>query len=231
MTPFLDREQAGWMLVDRLRDHGACAGSKERPLVLAIPRGGVVVGAILARGLAADLDVVLARKLRAPRQPELALGAVSETGEVYLNHFAEAMSDIGEAWIAGERKRQMAEIERRRAMVRAVRPQAPIRGRTVILTDDGLATGATMIAALRTVRAAGPARIVVALPVASPERLPAIEALCDRVECLVIPDDFLAVGQFYRCFDEVTDDTVVALLREYGSAATPWLGQPAAVGA
>ena len=231
MTTFLDREQAGWMLVDRLRDHGIGAGSKERPLVLAIPRGGVVVGAILARGLAADLDVVLARKLRAPRQPELALGEVVEIHLAGLGDGAEAMSDIGEAWIAGERKRQLAEIERRRALVRAVRPQVPIRGRTVILTDDGLATGATMIAALRTVRGACPERIVVALPVASPERLPAIEALCDRLECLLAPADFLAVGQFYRCFEEVTDDTVVALLREYGSAATPWLGRPATVGA
>lgn len=228
-TTFLDREQAGWMLVARLRDHGIGAGCTTRPLVLAIPRGGVEVGAVIARGLAADLDVVLARKLRAPGQPELALGAVSETGEVFLNHFAAALSDAGEAWIGAERQRQMAEIERRRAMVRAVRPAAPVAGRTVIVTDDGLATGATMIAALRTVRAAGPERVVVALPVASPDRLPAIEPLCDRLECLLEPAGFLAVGQYYASFEEVTDDRVVALLRDYGSAATPWTGRPAAV--
>lgn len=220
--PFLDREQAGWMLVARLRDRGFPPPSDARPLVLAIPRGGVEVGAVLARGLAADLDVVLSRKLRAPEQPELALGAVSESGEVFLNHFARSMTDVGEAWIAAETKRQTAEIARRRAMYRKVRPQASIAGRTVIVTDDGLATGATMIAALKTVRAAGPDRIVVALPVAPPDRLPAIEALCDRLECLQKPGDFLAVGQFYRSFEEVTDERVVVLLREFGMASTPW---------
>jgi len=227
-STFLDREQAGWMLVARLRDRGLSSPTTERPLVLAIPRGGVEVGAVLARGLAADLDVVLARKLRAPHQPELALGAVSEGGEVYLNHFAAALTDAGESWIEAERTRQMAEIARRRAMFRAVRPQAPIAGRTVIVTDDGLATGATMIAALRTVRAAGLARLIVALPVAPADRLTAIEPLCDRVECLQQPRDFLAVGQFYRSFDEVTDDRVVELLRDFGSASSRWVEQPEA---
>lgn len=230
MSPvtFHDREHAGWLLVERLRDEGATAAAPARPLVLAIPRGGVEVGAALARGLAADLDVVLARKLRAPDQPELALGAVSEDGVVHLNHFAAALTDVGDAWIEAERKRQLGEIERRRAMYRVVRPQAPIGGRTVILTDDGLATGATMIAALRTVRAARPARLIVALPVAPADRLAAIEPLCDQLECLEQPRDFLAVGQFYRSFDEVTDDRVVELLREFGSASTRWMVEPAA---
>jgi len=230
-VPFHDREHAGWLLVERLRDEGAAAAAPTRPLVLAIPRGGVEVGAALARGLAADLDVVLARKLRAPDQPELALGAVSEDGVVHLNHFAAALTDVGDAWIEAERKRQLGEIERRRAMYRAVRPQAPIGGRTVILTDDGLATGATMTAALRTVRAARPARLVVALPVGSPDRLAAVEAACDRLVCLLRPAEFVAVGQFYRSFDQVTDERVVALLGDYGSAATTWKAQAAAVGA
>lgn len=227
-STFLDREQAGWMLVTRLRERGLPAPSVARPLVLAIPRGGVEVGAVLAHGLAGDLDVVLARKLRAPHQPELALGAVSEGGEVYLNHFAAAMTDAGEAWIEAERTRQMGEIARRREMYRAVRPQAPIAGRTVIVTDDGMATGATMIAALRTVWAAEPARLIVALPVAPADRLAAIEPLCDQLECLQQPRDFLAVGQFYRSFEEVTDDRVVELLRQFGSASSRWLEQPAA---
>lgn len=227
---FVDREQAGWMLVSRLRERGLGGPTKSRPLVLAIPRGGVEVGAALAHGLAADLDVVLARKLRAPHQPELALGAVSEGGEVYLNHFAAAMTDAGESWIEAERGRQMAEIARRRAMFRAVQPQAPIAGRTVIVTDDGLATGATMIAALRTVRAAEPARLIVALPVAPADRLAAIEPLCDQLECLQQPQDFLAVGQFYRSFDEVTDDRVVELLRDFGSASSRWVEKPVTAG-
>ena len=214
---FADRAEAGGMLVERRRGE-----SLEKPLVLAIPRGGVEVGAALARGLGAELDVVLSRKLRAPHQPELALGAVSENGEVYLNHFASAMTDAGDAYIEGERQRQLAEITRRKTMFRAVRPQAPIAGRTVILTDDGIATGATMIASIRTVRAAGAKWVVVAVPVGSPERLAAIRSLCDRLVCLEEPTAFWAIGQFYRDFEQVEDSRVVELLRDYGLPATKW---------
>jgi len=214
---FADREEAGWMLVERLRGEAL-----EKPLVLAIPRGGVEVGAVLARGLGAELDVVLSRKLRAPHQPELALGAVSETGEVYLNHFASAMTDAGDAYVEAERKRQMAEIERRRGLVRAVRPQAPIAGRTVIVTDDGIATGATMIAALHSVRAAGARTIIVAVPVAAPDRIDAIRPLCDRVVCLQEPEAFWAIGQFYRDFEQVADERVLDLLRDFGRPETKW---------
>lgn len=219
--PFIDREQAGWLLVARLRDAGHLAAGAGRPLVLAIPRGGIEVGAVLARGIGGDLDVVLARKLRARVQPELALGAVAEDGRVHLNSFAATMTGDGEAWIEAERVRQLGEIARRREMYRAVRPQVPIAGRTVIVVDDGLATGATMIAALHAVRAAGPTRIVVALPVAPPDRLRAIERLCDEVECLERPADFVAVGQYYQSFDQVTDERVVVLLREHASAPAP----------
>jgi putative phosphoribosyl transferase len=215
MRIFADREEAGWMLVERLRDT-----TRMNPLVLAIPRGGVEVGAALARGLGAELDVVLSRKLRAPHQPELALGAVSEDGDVYLNHFANAMTDAGDTYIEAERQRQLAEIARRRKLVRGVRPQAEIAGRTVILTDDGLATGATMIAALHTVRAAGAREIIVAVPVGAPERIDAIRPLCDRVECLQEPEAFWAIGQFYRSFEQVEDERVVELLRDYGLPRT-----------
>lgn len=222
---FTDREEAGWMLVERLRAEGVggpVRGETEKPLVLAIPRGGVEVGAVLARGLGAEFDVVLARKLRAPHQPELALGAVSETGEVYFNQFATAMSEAGEAYVEAERKRQLGEIARRREMYRAVRPQAPVAGRTVILTDDGVATGATMIAALNTVKAGGAKWIVVAVPVGAPERLDAIRPLCDRLVCLEEPQAFWAIGQFYRDFSQVEDARVVELLRDYGLPATKW---------
>ncbi len=222
---FTDRAEAGWMLVERLRAAGLAASRRaaaDRLLVLAIPRGGVEIGAVLARGLGADLDVVLSRKLRAPRQPELALGAVAEDGHVYLNHFASAMTDAGDAFIEAERTRQMAEISRRREMYRAVRPQVPVAGRTVIITDDGIATGATMIAALHTVRAGGAREIVVAVPVASPDRLDAIRASCDRVVCLHEPAAFWAIGQFYRDFEQVEDERVVELLRDYGMPATKW---------
>ena len=214
---FADREEAGWMLVERLRGEAL-----EKPLVLAIPRGGVEIGAVLARGLGAELDVVLSRKLRAPHQPELALGAVSESGEVYLNHFASAMTDAGDAYVEAERQRQLAEIERRRALIRAVRPQAPIAGRTVIVTDDGVATGATMIAALHTVRAAGARKIIVAVPVAAPDRIDALRPLCDRIVCLQEPEAFWAIGQFYRDFAQVEDERVLELLRDFGRPETKW---------
>ena len=222
---FTDREEAGWMLVERLRAEGLNGprrGETERPLILAIPRGGVEIGAVLARALGAELDVVLSRKLRAPQQPELALGAVSETGEVYLNQFATALSETGEAYVAAERTRQLAEIARRRELYRAVRPPAAVAGRTVILTDDGIATGATMIAAIRTVRAAGAKWIVVAVPVGSPERLNEIRPLCDRLVCLEAPQAFWAIGQFYRDFTQVEDDRVVELLSAYGRPVTKW---------
>ena len=214
---FTDRDEAGWMLVERLRGQ-----SLDKPVVLAIPRGGVEVGAAIARGLVCELDVVLSRKLRAPHQPELALGAVSEDGDVYLNHFASAMTDVGDAYIEAERTRQLAEIGRRRTMFRAVRPQADVRDRTVILTDDGIATGATMIAALHTVRAAGAKEIIVAVPVGAPDRIDAIRPLCDRVICLQEPEAFWAIGQFYRNFEQVEDERVVELLRDYGLPATKW---------
>ncbi|MGB8853729.1 MAG: phosphoribosyltransferase [Pirellulales bacterium] len=214
---FTDRDEAGWMLVERLRGQ-----SLDKPVVLAIPRGGVEVGAAIARGLGCELDVVLSRKLRAPHQPELALGAVSEDGDVYLNHFASAMTDVGDAYIEAERTRQLAEICRRREMFRAVRPQADVKDRSVILTDDGIATGATMIAALHTVRAAGAKEIIVAVPVGAPDRIDAIRPLCDRVVCLQEPEAFWAIGQFYRNFEQVEDERVVELLRDYGLPATKW---------
>lgn len=225
-TPiFHDRAEAGWRLVERLRGEHFV-----RPIVLAIPRGGVEVGAALARGLGAELDVVLARKLRAPHQPELALGAVTETGEVHLNHFASAMTDAGDAYIEAERRRQLVEIERRRAAVRAVRPRAELADRTVIVTDDGIATGATMIAALHTVRAAGAREVIVAVPVGAADRLAAVRPWCDRLVCLLEPEAFWAVGQFYRDFAQVEDERVLELLRDYGQPTAKWSRQPVAAG-
>jgi putative phosphoribosyl transferase len=215
---FNNRAEAGSLLVERLRDTDT---DSEKPLVLAIPRGGIEVGAAIARGLDCELDVVLSRKLRAPQQPELALGAVSESGVVYLNRFAAAMTNAGNAYVEAERTKQLAEIDRRRKMFRAVRPQADVRGRTVILTDDGIATGATMIAALKTVRASGAKKLIVAVPVGPTDRIEALRPMCDRVECLIEPADFWAVGQFYRAFEQVSDERVVELLREFDGQGKP----------
>lgn len=206
---FRDREEAGLLLARELK--------KRRwsdPVVLAIPRGGLVIGAVLARELPAELDVVLARKLPAPGQPELALGAVSEDGEAILNpslvHLVAAERD----YIAREVERQWAEIRRRQALYRKVRPPARLSGRSVIVTDDGIATGSTMLAALHAVRAQQPTEVVVAVPVVSPDRLPEIRRHCDALICLLAPEEFWAVGQFYEEFPQLSDAEATALLAE-----------------
>ena len=211
---FADRADAGRRLAARL------TGLPFRdPVVLAIPRGGIEVAAPIARALGAELDIVLSRKLRAREQPELALGAISENGEVYLDAWGEDVAREDPSWIDAERRRQLAEIDRRRALFRAARPQVDVRGRSVIVTDDGIATGSTMIAALRTVRAEGAADVTVAVPVAAPERVGRIRALCDRIVCLSEPENLYAVGQFYANFEQVEDDRVMELLRAVAGRA------------
>lgn len=205
---FEDRSHAGRVLAQQLVGLGL-----ERPLVLAIPRGGIDVGVEVARRLGAELDVVLARKLRCPFQHELAFGAISESGEVTLDRSSGVLGSISSEDLAAERQYQMAEIARRRELYRSVRPQAAVAGRSVIITDDGIATGSTMIAAIQSVREAGPREIIVAVPVGSPERVEVIAGLCDRMICLLEPEDFRAVGQFYRSFEQVSDERVAALLQ------------------
>lgn len=210
---FRDREDAAYQLVKCLKGRHL-----HNPLVLAIPRGGVVTGAVLARELGAELDVVLSRKLRAPFQPELAIGAVAEDGIIYINERVQAALNLTQDYLIRERMQRLDEIARRKRMFRAVRPAASVAGRTVIITDDGLATGSTMIAAIRTVKAQGPKDLIVAIPVAPPERLEEVRLLCDQVVCLLAPEAFEAVGQFYEDFSVVEDEQVVELLREFAPA-------------
>ncbi len=211
---FLNREDAARQLAEKLKGRAL-----HDPLVLAIPRGGVVTGAVLARELGAELDVVLSRKLRAPSQPELAVGAVSEEGQVYLNPDVEELVEGKGAYLAEERRHQLAEIARRKKLFRSARPQAPVAGRSVIVTDDGIATGATMIAALQAVRALGPRELIVAVPVASPERLAEARLWCDDAVCLLCTEDFWAVGQFYEDFDQVEDEEALEMIRRAVPAA------------
>jgi putative phosphoribosyl transferase len=206
---FRNREDAGRQLAQHFKHR-----TFHDPVVLAIPRGGVVTGAVLAKELGADLDVVLSRKLRSPMQPELAVGAVSEDGRVYLNHDGQTMLDLTEDYLVRERDHQMSEIARRKKLFRAVRPQAPLAGRSVIVTDDGIATGATMIAALQTVKTQNPREVLVAVPVASLDRLEEVRRWCDDIVCLSVPDVFWAIGQFYEDFSQVQDEEVVAMLRD-----------------
>lgn len=191
----------------------------KNPLVLGIPRGGAVTAAVLAEEIGAEMDVVLARKLRAPDAPEYAIGAISETGEVYFNHAVHQVPGLSDEYVHQECQFQLQEIERRKKMFRAVRPAAPIAGRSVIVTDDGIATGSTMIAALQATRVQNPLSLVVAIPVASPDRLREVRHWCDDVVCLLTPRFFYAVGQFYEAFEPVSDEEVVELLRRAGQAA------------
>lgn len=211
---FRNREDAAQQLAEKLRGR-----ELQDPLVLAIPRGGIVIGAVLARELGADLDIVLSRKLRAPGYPELALGAVSEDGQVYLTHDAQEFLGQIEEYLLEERRYQLAEIARRKKLFRGVRPHASLTGRSVIVTDDGIATGSTMIAALQAARTQSPHEVLVAVPVASPNRLPEVRRWCDAIICLQAPKRFRAIGQFYEDFAQVEDEEVVQLLRAFASTA------------
>ena len=205
---FANRHDAGQQLADRLSQF-----SFHDPLVLGIPRGGMVVAAVIADGLNAELDVTLARKLRAPQQPELAVGSVAEDGQVHLTASPDRIPGLTSVYIEQEASFQRAEIRRRQQLFREGRPAPSVENRTVIVTDDGIATGSTMIAALDALRPKHPRELIAALPVAPPSRLPEIEKRCDRVICLHAPEIYYAVGQFFEDFHEVTDDDVVQMLQ------------------
>jgi hypothetical protein len=207
---FRNREDAGRQLGTELKRLPL-----RDPLVLAIPRGGVVTGAAIAREINAELDVVLAHKLRSPIQPELAFGAIGEDGEMYLNHRVEEATGVTEEYLQEERARQLEEINRRRARFRTARPAASMEGRSVILTDDGIATGSTMLAAIEVVKGHDPYEVIVAVPVAPPDRLENLRHRCDRVICLEATFAFWAIGQFYESFEQIEDEEVARLLREF----------------
>jgi len=181
------------------------------PLVLAIPRGAVAMGAEVADTLQGELDVVLVRKLRAPGAPEFAVGSVDESGWMYVaEHAAQAGADAD--YLAREKEAQLEMLRRRRAQYTPARAPVDPQGRVAIVVDDGLATGSSMIAALHAVRAKKPERLVCAVPVAPPETLERVRPYADEVVCLEAPEDFMAVSQFYRDFQQVEDEEVVALL-------------------
>jgi len=208
--PYEDRADAARQLAKVLARY-----AKDNPLVLAIPRGGVPLGRVVADVLGGELDVVLVRKLGAPDNPEFAIGAIDEQGRITLTD-AFAMLDIDQAYLRQEADRQLALIRARRARYSLGMPSRPFAGRTVIVVDDGLATGATMTAALDAVRAQGPARLVCALPVAARDSLATVSKHADEVVCLATPEPFIAVGRFYRDFSGVGEDEVIELLARPG---------------
>lgn len=212
--PFRDRDDAARQLASALDQY---QGS--RPVVLAIPGGGVPIGRVIADALDGELDVVLVRKLGAPDRPELAIGAVDEHGLTMLNAYAR-WAGVDEAYIEDEAKRQLALIRIRRARYGHGGPGQALAARTVIVVDDGLATGSTMIAALKAVRAQAPAHLVCAVPVAARDSLAQVAPYADTVVSLATPSPFKAVGRYYDHFGAVNDAQAIALLSPSDDTAT-----------
>jgi len=212
--PFQNREQAAHLLAKKLANYKG-----QTPLVLAIPRGAVPMAKIIADALGGELDVVLVRKLRAPGYPELAIGSVDEIGHIYLAEHARdfGIQDEHDKYLEEEKQVQMETLRRRRRLYTPVRPPINPAHRIVVVVDDGIATGSTMIAALRAVRANNPARLIVATAVAPPEALQRIAKEADEVVCLEVPPVFYAIGDFFEDFSQVSDEEVVKTLRQSNS--------------
>jgi putative phosphoribosyl transferase len=206
---FKDRKEAGRKLAARLLRY-----QDQQPIVLALPRGGVPVAYEVAVALNAPLDVIVVRKLGAPGQPELGMGAVvdGDHPQSVLNEDVVRMLNVSDEYLAREVAHELQEIRRRQARYRGGRASAALAGRTAIVVDDGIATGGTVRAALRGARRAGPKRLVLAVPVAPPETMESLQTEVDDLVCLQTPAYFHAVGQFYDDFHQTSDEEVITLL-------------------
>jgi putative phosphoribosyl transferase len=201
---FENRQQAARRLAERLARYRG-----QNPLILAIPRGAVPMGRILAEELDGELDVVLVRRIGAPGNPELAIGSVAENGEIVASPWTEE-AGIPEPWIEQEAKRQLAIIKQRRKLYTPDRLAAEPEGRVVIVVDDGVATGSTLLAALAQVRARSPYKLIAATAVAPRQAVAQLAQAVDEVVCLASPEPFFAVSQFFADFSPVSDDEVMA---------------------
>ena len=208
--PYADRRQAGRLLSKSLAGY-----EPYHPVILGIPRGGVIVADTIARELKTDLDIVLTRKLGAPGNPELAIGAVSESGRIHIQHEIAEKVGADEDYIQQEIEAQLAELQARQQRYRRVLPKVPLEGRTVILVDDGVATGATMQASLWAARDEGPKEVIVAVPVGAQDAIERLEREADDVVCPYVPPYFYAIGQFYADFGQVSDQEVIEILQAY----------------
>ena len=214
--PFADRQEAGLELAKRLEHYKG----RHDVVVLALPRGGVPVAYEVARALGAPLDVFVVRKLGLPGHRELAMGAIASGGVRVLNDDVVGWYRVPRDVIDAVAREEAAELRRREDAYREGRPPVELRGRIVLQIDDGLATGSTMKAAVEAVRAHGPARLVVAVPVGAPETCRAFEAIADEVACVRMPEQFAAVGLWYRDFSQTSDEEVRRLLRDQPQSAT-----------
>lgn len=209
---FTDRRDAGLHLAEKLKHYKSCKGV----LVLALPRGGAVTGLEIARSISAPLDVLIVRKIGFPGQLELAIGAVSETGAVVLNQRIISDGGVTKKYIEDEISAQKKEIDRRIRLYRGGRRLGfeEVEGKMIILVDDGVATGATMKAAIATLKEEKIKRLIVAVPVSPLETADELRAMADEFVCLYTPSDFMAVGNYYRDFTQVTDEEVSEILKE-----------------
>ena len=205
---FSDRVDAGKRLASTLRDYAG-----RDAIVLAIPRGGVVVGYEVAHTLQLQLDIIVPRKIGAPQNPELAIGAVTEDGSIMLDQRLIEYLRVPNSYIEKECKRQRLEIKRRLKLYRGDIPYPNLKGRDVIIVDDGIATGATIKAALTSIRKKDPKLIVIATPVAPPSTIKELKRDADHVVCISTPEHFFAIGQFYRDFPQNSDEEVKRLLQ------------------
>jgi putative phosphoribosyl transferase len=212
---YLDRAEAGTVLAEAVRRDLGPKLKSGRLLVLAIHRGGVPIGRDVAAAVDADLDIVVPRKLGAEGNPEYALGAVMQDGTLYLNPEALRTTGASGEYIEAEKAREMKEVARRLEAYRDGLPKPELSGRVVMVVDDGIATGATMIAALRWVRSRGARTVVAAAPVAPPSTVEKLGREADHVICPLTPEPFHAIGAFYRSFGQVGDEEVKKMLREY----------------
>ena len=208
--PFRDRREAGQLLAQAL----AFLKGKEDVIVLGIPRGGVVVAAEVAVAIGAPLDVYITRKIGAPYNPELAIGAIASSGDVVLDEGLIGSLGVSPEFVQDETERQRREIERRLKKYRGNRPAQKLEGKTVLLIDDGIATGATTLAAIRALRKQKPAELILAVPVGPPDAVARLSEEVDKLVCLDTPPLFWAVGAFYAIFDQTSDEEVMRLLRE-----------------
>ena len=211
---FRDRREAAQQLAEKLSDYKG-----KNPLVLAIPRGAVPMAKIIADQLDGEYDVVLVRKLRAPFNPEFAIGSIDESGWTYIPDYAVSAGGTPE-YLESEKQLQLETIRKRRAQYTPIRPPIDPAGRIVIVIDDGLATGSTMISALHGLRVKNPAKLICAIPVSPPDTLEKVAQMADEVVCLEAPFNFHAVGQFYADFPQVEDEEVIEILKRRGQKET-----------